>query len=121
MADSPNPVDYRLSQGNMAALSDVEQVRNSSDRHELCRVETSGIEPPTSWLQTSERPVASGNLSELASSPSARCTARCTGEAESANGPTADPLADFAASLTAEQRQRLARLLASKREGGDDV
>jgi hypothetical protein len=51
------------------------------------------------------------------SSPSARCA----GEANSANEPTADPLAEFVASLTAEQRQRLASLLAGKREGGDDV
>ena len=84
-------------------------------------METTGIEPATSWLQTSESSVASENLSEVTSSPSARCTARCTGEADSANEPTADPLADFVASLTAEQRQRLAALLAGKREGGDDV
>jgi hypothetical protein len=84
------------------------------------KVETTGIEPATSWLQTSESPAVSENLKEVTSSPSARCTARCTGEADSANEPTADPLAEFVASLTAEQRHRLASLLTSKREGGDD-
>ena len=84
-------------------------------------METTGIEPATSWLQTSESPAVSKNPNEVTSSPSARCTARCTGGADSANEPTADPLADFVASLTDEQRQRLAALLTGKREGGDDV
>ena len=82
-------------------------------------METTGIEPATSWLQTSESPAVSENPSRVTSSPSARCTARCTGEAESANEATADPLADFVASLTAEQRQRLAALLTGKQEGGE--
>ena len=80
-------------------------------------METTGIEPETSWLKTSVLPVASEPPKEVTSSPSARCT----GEAESANEPTADPLADLVASLTDEQRQRLAALLTGKREGGEDA
>ena len=38
------------------ALSDAEQVRNSRDRRNLRRVETTGIEPATSWLQTRRSP-----------------------------------------------------------------
>jgi hypothetical protein len=68
-------------------------------------------------LQTSESSDVSQTDNGLTASPSARCTPRCTGDAESANEPTADPLADFVASLTAEQRQRLAALLTGQREG----
>jgi hypothetical protein len=82
-----------------------------------CRVETRRIELPTSWLQTSESPAVSGISKEVTSSPSARCT----GEADSANEQTADPLANSVASLTDKQRQRLAALLTGKREGGEDV
>jgi hypothetical protein len=52
---------------------------------------------------------------------SARCTTRCTGDAESADEPTTDPLAVFVASPTAEQRQRLANLLTGEYEGRDDA
>ena len=47
------------------------------------------------------------------------CTAACTSEPKTANGPAADPLADFVAGLTAEQRQRLAALLTGAKEGGE--
>jgi hypothetical protein len=49
---------------------------------------------------------------------SAICTPVCTNPAKE---PNADPLAEFVASLTAEQRQRLVALLTGKREGGDDA
>lgn len=55
----------------------------------------------------------------VTSSPSLDCTAACISEPETANGPAADPLADFVASLTAEQRQRLAALLIGRKEGGE--
>jgi hypothetical protein len=65
--------------------------------------------------------IATENLSGLTSSPSRISASVSANEPENANDPTADPLAAFVASLTAEQRQRLARMLASQRGGGDDV
>src|SRR5690348_2543983 len=82
-------------------------MRDSTPRHPACKADGS---PPEST-----------QCQELTSSSSLRCTARCTGEADSANETTADPLAAFVASLTAEQRERLARLLTGEREGGDDA
>ncbi len=55
-----------------------------------------------------------GTAKELTSSDFARCTARCT---ENENEPHGDPLAGFVASLTPEQRRRLADLLAGSKEG----
>ena len=78
-------------------------------------METKGIEPSTSWLQTRSLSVISGDNKEVTSLDSARCPARCTESEETAN---ADPLAGFVASLTPEQRQRLADLLAGNKEGG---
>jgi hypothetical protein len=51
---------------------------------------------------------------EVTSSHSLRCIARCTESEETAN---ADPLAGFVASLTPEQRKRLADLLVGSKEG----
>jgi hypothetical protein len=71
-------------------------------------METSGIEPPTSWLQTSERSVLTDANKEVTSSDSARCTAGCT---ENEVQPSDDRLAALVASLSLEERRRLADLL----------
>jgi hypothetical protein len=82
-------------------------------------VETTGIEPATSWLQTRERPVLTDAAKEVTSRDSARCTPGCTREETE---PSADPLAAFVASLSVEQRRRLAGLLASQgRESSDEA
>ena len=54
-------------------------------------METKGIEPSTSWLQTSESSIVSESLPEVTSSPSVRCTNGCTSEPETTNEPAADP------------------------------
>jgi hypothetical protein len=59
--------------------------------------------------------IATENLSEVTATPSLACTAACTKDGETTN---ADPLAAFVASLTAEQRRRLAALLTEQGEGG---
>jgi hypothetical protein len=82
-------------------------------------METKGIEPSTSWLQTRRHSNASDNLSVVTATPSLCCTTGCTGNAETANETTADPLIDLIASLTPEQRQRLASMLTGKQEGGE--
>ncbi len=59
--------------------------------------------------------VASGNLSQLTATHSARCTSRCT---ETGNELNADALAGFVASLTPADRSRLVALLTGQAEGG---
>jgi hypothetical protein len=59
-------------------------------------------------------PNESTTAQQVTSSSFARCPARCTESQETAN---ADPLADFVASLSPEQRKRLADLLAGSKEG----
>ncbi len=51
----------------------------------LRKVEPTGIEPATSWMQTSESPAASEGSKALTPTPSAACTAACTSEPENAN------------------------------------
>jgi hypothetical protein len=75
-------------------------MRDSNPRHPACKAESDGSQH------------SSG--SELTATSSPRCTSRCT---ENENEPHGDPLAGFVASLTAEQRQRLADLLAGSKEG----
>jgi len=60
--------------------------------------------------------IVSENLPEVTATPSVSCTNACTSKAETT---TADPLADFVASLTPEQRRRLADLLINRKEGSD--
>jgi hypothetical protein len=74
-----------------------------------------GFEPLTSCTPSYESTVVSGNLSQVTSSGSARCTARCT---ENGNEANADPLAGFVASLTPADRARLVALLTKQGEGG---
>jgi hypothetical protein len=74
---------------------------DSNRRHPACKAESSPTEPVTNTSVTS--------------SHSVRCPARCTESQETAN---ADPLAGLVASLTPEQRQRLADLLAGSKDGG---
>ncbi len=59
-------------------------LRNTLSRKAL-RVEPTGIEPATSWLQTRESTVASGDSKEVTLTPSAVCTRVCTSEGENAN------------------------------------
>jgi hypothetical protein len=75
-------------------------------------METSGIEPPTSWLQTRSSSVATSVDKEITSSQASRCTAGCTGERAVDDVRGGDPLAEFVASLSPAQRRRLAELLA---------
>jgi hypothetical protein len=79
-------------------------------------MKTSGIEPPTSWLQTRLSSVATTVNNEVASSQIARCTVGCTDGAASASDPSDVDLADYLASLTTEQRRRLADLLGEGQE-----
>ncbi len=60
-------------------------------------VETTGIEPVTSGLQSLNDRVLSANLSELAPNGKFRCTTGCTSEPENHHGPTRP--GDFAAAL----------------------
>ena len=72
-------------------------------------MERKGVEPSTSALRMCEHTVLTENPSELAPTPSVRCTNGCTSEAENANGglqstvtPTEPPKpseAGFAAAL----------------------
>jgi len=71
-------------------------------------LETTGIQPPTAWLQTRSSSVATGVGKEVTSSQLSRCTAGCT---ETEIEPNTDPLASFVASLTDEQRLRLVPIL----------
>ena len=71
-------------------------------------METTGIEPATSWLQTRERSVVTIADNEVTSSPFASCTPGCTGDETE---PHVDPLADLVASLSDEQRRRRKDLL----------
>ena len=87
----------------------------------LLRICSAGFEPATFSSGAKGHPVTSENLPGVTSTTSLGCTSVSASEPENANKPAADPLADFVASLTAEQRQRLAALLAGKREGGDDA
>jgi len=81
----------------------------------LNHVGPSGFEPLTSCTPSKQPTVASGNLSQLTATPSARCTSRCT---ETGNEPNADPLAGFVASLTPADRARLVAMLTGQAEGG---
>jgi hypothetical protein len=72
-------------------------------------METTGIEPATSWLQTSERPALTIANKEVTSSDSARCTPGCT---ENPVESTDHRLDAFVAGLNLEERRRLADLLA---------
>jgi hypothetical protein len=76
-------------------------------------VETTAIQPATSWLQSKQSPAVIEDPSEVTARPSPRRT----GEAKSANESIDDDPLQLIASLSAEQRQRLA----SKQEGGDEV
>lgn len=78
--------------------------------HSVC---PRGFEPLTFSSGGYKSSNASDDLSQVTSSDSARCTARCTSNAPDAND---DPLLAFVASLSPEQRQRLAELLTG---GGD--
>ena len=85
------------------------------------------FEPALSCSQgrrpTVETPVESRCLQGSYSFPfplfSDVCTSVSASEPKTANKPAADPLAAFVASLTAEQRQRLASLLTGTQEGGE--
>ena len=68
-------------------------------------METTGIEPATSWLQTRCSSIASENQSRLTTTEPERCTKCCT-------APAGDQLAEFVHSLTPEQRTRLLDLFA---------
>jgi hypothetical protein len=57
----------------------------------LLNVEPTGIEPATSWMQTSTASVTSEDTKALAPSDPAACTAACTSEPKNAN---ADALED---------------------------
>ena len=59
------------------------------------RMETTGIEPATSWLQTRCSSIASENQSRLTTTEPERCTKCCT-------APAGDQLAEFVHSLTPE-------------------
>ncbi|NLF06434.1 MAG: hypothetical protein GX594_00425 [Pirellulaceae bacterium] len=83
-------------------------------------MEPTGIEPATSWMQTRESPVASGDSKALTPTDFPACTKSCTSEAENANETTPerdrqdDPLAAIAeaiAGLSTGDRERLAKLL----------
>ncbi len=80
-------------------------------------MEPSGIEAPTSWLQTRSSSIATSVNKEVTSSQVARCTPRCTENAELTNDSSEAPLAEFVATLTAEQRRRLAAMLLGQGEG----
>jgi hypothetical protein len=54
-------------------------------------VEPTGIEPATSWLQTSESPVTSVDNKALAPMVSPVCTRVCTSEPENANADSSQP------------------------------
>jgi hypothetical protein len=75
-------------------------------------VETSGIEPRTSWLQTRSSSVANEADKEVTSSQAARCTGGGIGDPKSESERAEDALATFVASLNAEQRVRPTDLLA---------
>ena len=76
-------------------------------------METTGIEPATSWLQTRERPVLTDANNDVTSNDPACCTPGCTcGELQESE----DPLAKLVASLSSEERLRLADLLNRARE-----
>jgi hypothetical protein len=74
-------------------------------------VETTGIEPATSWLQTRERSVLTSASNEVTSSQTLGCTPGCTG---TQTEPIVDPLAAFVASLSDEQCKHLAELLTDR-------
>jgi hypothetical protein len=82
------------------------------------KIGPSGFEPLTSFTPSKKPTVASGNLSQLTTTSSARCTSRCT---ETGNEPNADPLAGFVASLTPADRPRLVALLTGQAEGGAET
>ena len=95
-------VDSRHQHGDREAKWPREwAMRDSNPRHPACKAESS--------------PTESTTAQQVTSSDSLRCPARCTESEETAN---ADPLAGFVASLSPEQRQRLADLLAGSKEGG---
>ena len=74
-------------------------MRDSNPRHPACKAGSHHLQH--------------ASPKELTASPPGRCTLRCT---ENDNGPMADPIASFVASLTTAERQRLAELL-SERNG----
>jgi hypothetical protein len=71
-------------------------------------METTGIEPATSWLQTSERPDLSDASKEVKATQAGSCTPCCTGNEDQAND---DPFAALVASLSPEDRRHLSDLL----------
>src|ERR1017187_6779286 len=81
------------------------------------RVETTGIEPATSWLQTRERPVVTVINKEVTSTSSACCTPCCT---ENAVQATHARLVALVASLSHEERRRLADLLERAEQAPSD-
>ena len=84
-------------------------------------METTGIEPVTSGLQSHSDRVLSANLSELTSTVESRCTNGCTSEPENHHEPTRP--GDFAAALAmiatlpltdAEKAEAVRRLLGTQ-------
>jgi len=69
------------------------------------------------WLQTRERPVVSNASKEVTSSTSACCTPSCTGIEIQAND---ERLAEFVASLSPQERRRLAEILEHAGQGTSD-
>jgi hypothetical protein len=80
-------------------------------------VEPTGIEPATSWMQTSVSPIVSEDSKQLTPPPSVACTNACTNEAKTVNvdalieGDTLAQLALDLAKLSPSDRQRLAAML----------
>ena len=99
-------------------------------------METTGIEPATSCLQSSDSPAPSVGSKALAPTPSPVCTRVCTSEAENANAGTTDaghqgegegidqgdPLAAIAAALltlSPADKARLTAMLARDQDEGE--
>ena len=84
-------------------------------RRDLNQVGAAGFEPTTSRPPDKTHPDVTENSQEVTPTPSHRCTPRCSNNA----APNADPLAVLVASLTPEQRARIAALLTGQAEGDE--